>query len=218
MLHCLIAAVAVLAIALPPLARRRAWSATCRARTASRSRRSPASRPNMASVRTSEGIRLRTIITRPAGTTRQAAGDLPYAQCGVVRDPRAVPADRLTVSSASSPSARAWSLIRVERAGTGDSEGPGLRQARLRHRGSPLSRGVRPDRAASRGSMPTASSSTAAASARPPRRSSHKGKKVAGIVVQGGGARHLSRADDQFRPALSRTVGQISARSRSTTR
>ena len=136
-------------------------------------------------VRTSEGVRLRTIITRPAGSDGQAPGDLSHPR-GVVRQPRAVPADRLTRSRRTRP-ASGMVLVRVERAGDGDSEGVRLQRARLRHRGPPLSRSLRPDRPAPWvdpdrivifGS--SLGSTTAPLVA--------QGKKVAGIVVQGGGA------------------------------
>src|SRR5215213_2519700 len=75
------------------------------------------------SVRTSEGVRLRTIITRPAGTT----GKLPAifhtqaVSCGSLEP---LPADRLTVLGGLAQKS-GMALIRVERSGTGDSEGPG---------------------------------------------------------------------------------------------
>jgi len=72
-------------------------------------------------VRTSEGVRLRTILTRPAG----AAGRLPAifhtqaVSCGSLE----LPVDRPTTLGELAKRS-GMVLIRVERAGTGDSEGP----------------------------------------------------------------------------------------------
>ena len=136
-------------------------------------------------VRTSEGTRLRTILTRPAGAIERLPAIM-LDPMGVVRlgRLRLRPAER---AARRSPTSRAWywsgSSARARR-----QRGVRLRRARLRHRGPPLSRGVRPDRPPLLGRSRPRSSCSAAASARPPRPLVAQGKKVAGIAVQGGGA------------------------------
>jgi pimeloyl-ACP methyl ester carboxylesterase len=136
------------------------------------------------SIRTSEGTRLRTILTRPAGSNRRlpaiflaqwvscssldVAGDRP----GLLRD--------LATGSA-------MVLIRVERSGTGDSEGLPCSEldydTEVRHYREALDRlGRHPwvdaDRIVIFGSSLGAATAPLLAA----------GRDVAGVVVQGGGA------------------------------
>ena len=136
------------------------------------------------SVRTSEGYRLRTIVTRPSGTSaRLPALFLTQAvSCESLELPPDVPTSLRQLALRSG-----YVLIRVERAGTGDSEGPACsaldydtevrhyREAFDRLSGHPW---VDPRRIVIYGS--SLGSTTAPLVA--------QGKKVAGLVVQGGGA------------------------------
>ena len=142
-------------------------------------------------VRTSEGVRLRTIITRPAGAT----GKLPAifhtqaVSCGSLEP---LPADRLSVLGGLAQRS-GMVLVRVERAGTGDSEGPDCSaldyDTEVRHYREAFDQIARhpwidADRIVIYGS--SLGSTTAPLVA--------QGKKVAGIMVQGGGgATYLER-------------------------
>ncbi len=137
------------------------------------------------SVRTSEGIRLRTIVTRPAGTTKKlpAIFHTQAVSCGSLEP---LPADRLTVLGGLAQKS-GMALIRVERSGTGDSEGPGCDKldydTEVRHYREALDqlarhKWIEGDRIVIYGS--SLGSTTAPLVA--------QGRKVAGIVVHGGGA------------------------------
>ena len=136
------------------------------------------------SVRMSEGVRLRTIVTRPAG----ANGRLPAifhtqaVSCGSLE----LPADRPTMLGELARRS-GMVLIRVERAGTGDSEGPACDaldyNTEVRHYREAFDQLARhpwidPGRVFLFGS--SLGSTTAPLVA--------QGKTIAGIVVQGGGA------------------------------
>ena len=137
------------------------------------------------SVRTSEGVRLRTIVTRPAGTTKKlpAIFHTQAVSCGSIEP---LPADRLTVLGGLAQKS-GMALIRVERAGTGDSEGPACDKldydTEVRHYREALDQLARHkwvdgDRIVIYGS--SLGSTTAPLVA--------QGRKVAGVVVHGGGA------------------------------
>ena len=137
------------------------------------------------SVRTSEGVRLRTIITRPAGTTRKipAIFHTQAVSCGSLEP---LPADRLSVLGGLAQRS-GMALIRVERSGTGDSEGAGCDKldfdTEVRHYREALDQVARHpwidgNRIVIYGS--SLGSTTAPLVA--------QGRKVAGVVVQGGGA------------------------------
>jgi pimeloyl-ACP methyl ester carboxylesterase len=136
------------------------------------------------SVRVSDGYRLRTILTRPAG----ASGRLPaifFAQavsCGSLELP---PESQSTLRQL--PLRSGFAFFRVERAGTGDSEGPDCAaldyDTEVRHYREAFDQLARhpwvdPDRIVIYGS--SLGSTTAPLIA--------QGKKIAGIFVQGGGA------------------------------
>jgi pimeloyl-ACP methyl ester carboxylesterase len=136
------------------------------------------------SVRTSDGYRLRTILTRPAGSTgrRPALFLAQWVSCGSLD----VPGDRPGLIQ---DIARRSDVvfIRVERAGTGDSEGPPCSEldfdTEVRHYREALRQlsghpWVDPDRLVLFGS--SLGSVTAPLVA--------EGRKLAGVVVQGGGA------------------------------
>lgn len=135
-------------------------------------------------VRTSEGHRLRSILTRPAGTK----GKLPaimlaqWVSCGSVD----FPAERDSVLKRLAERS-GMVLVRIERAGTGDSEGPDCSaldyDTEVRHYREAFDqvarhRWVDPGRIVLYGS--SLGSTTAPLIA--------EGKAVAGIAVQGGGA------------------------------
>ncbi len=135
-------------------------------------------------VRVSDGYRLRTIVTRPAG----ARGKLPAifvtqaVSCGSLEFPPDVPTTMRQLALRSG-----YALIRVERAGTGDSEGPACSaldyDTEVRHYREAFDRLARhawidPARIVIYGS--SLGSTTAPLVA--------QGKRVAGVVVQGGGA------------------------------
>ena len=142
------------------------------------------------SVRMSEGVRLRTIVTRPAGATRAlpAIFHTQAVSCGSLE----LPTDRPTVLGELARRS-GMVLIRVERAGTGDSEGPACSaldyDTEVRHYREALDQLARhPWVDAGRIFIYGSSlgSTTAPLVA--------QGRKVAGIVVQGGGAfTHLER-------------------------
>lgn len=135
-------------------------------------------------IRTSEGIRLRTILTRPEG----ASGRLPavflaqWVSCGSL-DFAADRQNQLRMI-AETPGIV---LIRVERSGTGDSEGPACSaldyDTEVRHYREAFDQishhaWIDPDRIVIYGN--SLGSTTAPLIA--------QGKKVAGVAVQGGGA------------------------------
>jgi pimeloyl-ACP methyl ester carboxylesterase len=135
-------------------------------------------------VRTSEGVRLRTILTRPSGSATRlpAIFVTQWVSCGSIE----FPADR---ESALRKVAEAPGivLIRVERSGTGDSEGASCSaldyDTEVRHYREAFDAlahhpWVDPDRIVIFGS--SLGSTTAPLVA--------QGKKVAGVAVQGGGA------------------------------
>jgi len=135
-------------------------------------------------VRTSEGIRLRTILTRPAGSrTRLPAIFLAqWVSCGSLD----FAADRqnLLRRIAETPGII---LIRVDRSGTGDSEGPACSaldyDTEVRHYREALDQVARhpwvdADRIVIFGNSLGATTAPLIA----------QGKKLAGIAVQGGGA------------------------------
>jgi pimeloyl-ACP methyl ester carboxylesterase len=135
-------------------------------------------------VRTSEGIRLRTILTRPAGTeTRLPAIMLAqWVSCGSLD----FPADRQNVVRHIAEQS-GMVFIRLERSGTGDSEGPPCSaldyDTEVRHYREAFDRLARhpwvdADRMTIFGS--SLGSTTAPLIA--------QGSKVAGVAVQGGGA------------------------------
>jgi pimeloyl-ACP methyl ester carboxylesterase len=135
-------------------------------------------------VRTSEGVRLRTILTRPAGTrTRLPAIFLAqWVSCGSL-DFAADRQNELRLIADRS----GMILVRVERSGTGDSEGVACSEldydTELRHYREAFDQVARhpwvdPSQIIIFGS--SLGSTTAPLIA--------QGKKVAGIAVQGGGA------------------------------
>ena len=136
-------------------------------------------------IRTSDGVRLRTIITRPA----DERGKLPAifhtqaVSCGSIEP---LPADRVTVLGGLAQRS-GMAFIRVERAGTGDSEGPACSaldyDTEVRHYREAFDQmashpWVDSSRMVIYGS--SLGSTTAPLVA--------QGKRIAGIVVQGGGA------------------------------
>lgn len=135
-------------------------------------------------VRTSEGLHLRTILTRPAG----ASGRLPaifltqWVSCSSLDFGPDRPSQLKAIAERSG-----LVLVRVERAGTGDSEGPPCAEldydTEVRHYREALDRirlhpWVDGDRIVIFGSSLGSTTAPLVAA----------GKKVAGIVVQGGGA------------------------------
>lgn len=136
------------------------------------------------SVRTSDGTRLRTILTRPEGTTERLPAIMlaQWVSCGSLD----VPADRPSlVRDIAEQSGMVF--VRVERSGTGDSEGVACSaldyDTEVRHYREALDQVVRhawidPDRIVIFGN--SLGSTTAPLIA--------EGRKVAGIAVQGGGA------------------------------
>lgn len=135
-------------------------------------------------VRTTEGVRLRTILTRPAGTRSRLPAILlaQWVSCGSLDF--AVDRESLLRDLAEQS---AMVLIRVERAGTGDSEGPACDRldydTEVRHYREAfdqLARHPWVDRGRIVIFGNSLGSTTAPLIA--------EGKKVAGIVVQGGGA------------------------------
>lgn len=135
-------------------------------------------------ARTSDGVRLRTIVTRPSGTTTKlpAVFHTQAVSCGSLE----LPVGRPTLLGELAKRS-AMVLIRVERAGTGDSEGPACNaldfDTEVRHYRDAFDQMARhpwvdADRIFIYGS--SLGSTTAPLVA--------QGKKVAGIVVQGGGA------------------------------
>jgi pimeloyl-ACP methyl ester carboxylesterase len=157
-------------------------------------------------VRTSEGHRLRTILTRPAGTT----GRLPAifhtqaVSCGSLE----LPTDRPTFFGELARRS-GMVLIRVERAGTGDSEGPACEaldyDTEVRHYREAL------DQLAEHAWVDarriflfgmSLGSTTAPLVA--------QGRKIAGIVVQGGGAHTYLERMIQFERLYLERSGKFS--------
>ena len=135
-------------------------------------------------VRTSEGVRLRTILTRPAGTTARLPAIMlaQWVSCGSVDFGPASQSELKMIAERSG-----MVFIRVERSGDGDSEGVPCAEldydTEVRHYREALDQlaghaWVDPDRMIVWGS--SLGSTTAPLIA--------QGKKVAGIAVQGGGA------------------------------
>lgn len=135
-------------------------------------------------VRINDGVRLRTILTRPAGATDKlpAIMLIQWVSCGSID----VPADRPSLLRDIAERSK-MVLIRVERAGTGDSEGPACNaldyNTELAHYRAAFDalarhRWVDPDRIILFGSSLGATMAPLVA----------EGRKVAGIAVQGGGA------------------------------
>ncbi|HEU0099717.1 MAG TPA: alpha/beta hydrolase [Allosphingosinicella sp.] len=136
------------------------------------------------SVRTSEGHRLRTILTRPAGAARPlpALFLAQWVSCGSLDVPADKPGLLQDIARQSG-----MVFIRVERAGTGDSEGPLCRdldfETEVRHYREALdqlSRHPWIDSARLVIFGSSLGSVTAPLIA--------EGRRVAGVVVQGGGA------------------------------
>lgn len=152
-------------------------------------------------VTTSEGLRLRSLVSRPTGTGERlpALFLTQWVSCG-------------TVEFTDGPSRLAelvrrsgWALIRVERSGDGDSEGPGCDaldyDTEVRHYREAFDqlsehRWIDPDKIVIYGS--SLGSTTAPLVA--------QGKSIAGIMVQGGGAEtYLERMIDFDRLYLERS-------------
>jgi pimeloyl-ACP methyl ester carboxylesterase len=135
-------------------------------------------------VRTSEGVRLRTILTRPTGTTARlpAIFHTQAVSCGTLE----LPADRPTTLGELARRS-GMVLIRVERAGTGDSEGPACSaldyDTEVRHYRESFDQLARHRWVDARRMFIYGSSlgSTTAPLVA-------QGKRISGIVVQGGGA------------------------------
>jgi pimeloyl-ACP methyl ester carboxylesterase len=135
-------------------------------------------------VRTSEGIRLRTILTRPVGARKRlpAVFLTQWVSCGSIDFAADGPGLLRDIALQSG-----MVLIRVERAGTGDSEGPACSaldyDTEVRHYREAFDQLARHpwldrERILIFGSSLGAITAPLVA----------EGKKVAGIVVQGGGA------------------------------
>ena len=135
-------------------------------------------------VRTSDDYRLRTIITRPSGTSAPipAIFVTQPVSCGSLEFPPDVPTTMRQLALRSG-----YALIRVERAGTGDSEGPDCSaldyDTEVRHYREAFDHfsrhsWVNPAQMVIYGY--SLGSTTAPLVA--------EGKRVAGVVVQGGGA------------------------------
>ena len=135
-------------------------------------------------VRTSEGLRLRTILTRPTGTSRRlpAVFLTQWVSCSSLDFGPSRPSQLRAIAERSG-----LVLIRVERSGTGDSEGPPCAEldydTEVRHYREALDRlrlhpWVDGDRIVIFGSSLGSTTAPLVAA----------GKKVAGVVVQGGGA------------------------------
>jgi pimeloyl-ACP methyl ester carboxylesterase len=135
-------------------------------------------------VRTSEGLRLRTILTRPAGSTGRSPAIFlaQWVSCGSLD----VPADRPSMVRYLAENA-GMVLVRVERSGTGDSEGPACSALdynnEVRHYREALDQLARhpwidPDRIVIFGNSLGATVAPLIAA----------GRRIAGVAVQGGGA------------------------------
>ncbi len=135
-------------------------------------------------VRTSEGFRLRTILTRPAGSRQKLPAILlsQWVSCGSLDFSGERPGLLTDLAEQSG-----MVLIRVDRSGTGDSEGPACDRldydTEVRHYREAFDQVARhdwvdPGRIFIFGNSLGATTAPLIAD----------GKKVAGIVVQGGGA------------------------------
>lgn len=135
-------------------------------------------------VRTSEGIRLRTIMTRPSGSSAPLPAIMlaQWVSCGSLDFSANSPNPLRRIAESSG-----FVLVRVERSGTGDSEGQPCSaldyDTEVRHYREALDQIARhpwvdPDRIIIYGN--SLGSTTAPLIA--------EGKKVAGVAVQGGGA------------------------------
>ena len=156
------------------------------------------------SVRTSDGVRLRTIVTRPAGTSARlpALFIAQWVSCETIE----FPAGRKSQLSELAKRA-GMVMLRVERSGTGDSEGPGCDKldydTEVRHYRDALDQLARhqwvdSERVVIYGS--SLGSTTAPLIA--------QGRKLAGIMVQGGGAEtYLERMINFDRHYLERSIG-----------
>ena len=141
-------------------------------------------------VRTSEGLRLRTILTRPKGASARLPAIMltQWVSCGSL-DFSADRQNQLRQIADRS----GMVLVRVERSGTGDSEGPACSaldyDTEVRHYREALDQiashpWIDPQRIILFGSSLGATTAPLVA----------EGKPVAGVVVQGGGAlTHLER-------------------------
>lgn len=135
-------------------------------------------------VRTSEGLRLRTIVTRPAGTTTPLPAVLvtQWVSCGSIAFRPGRDSDLRQLAQRSG-----LAMIRIDRAGDGDSEGPGCDKldfdTEVRHYREAFDQLARHPWVDGRRMLIFGSSLgsiTAPLVA--------QGKPVAGILVQGGGA------------------------------
>lgn len=135
-------------------------------------------------VRTSEGIRLRSILTRPTGSHGRLPAILlaQWVSCGSLD----FPADRQNLLRDIAEQS-GMVFVRIERAGTGDSEGPACSaldyDTEVRHYREAFDQLARhpwvdPERIVIFGSSLGGTTAPLIA----------EGKKVAGIAVQGGGA------------------------------
>lgn len=142
----------------------------------------PALEDKPVTVRTSEGLRLSAFVSRPAGTDEPlpALFLAQWVSCDSIAPGEAPAAEALA-------EAAGYALIRVDRSGSGDSEGPGCDQldyeTEVRHYREALRQlrsdpWVDGDRIVIYGS--SLGSTTAPLIA--------QGNRVAGVVVQGGGA------------------------------
>ena len=144
---------------------------------------SPGLETQYGEVRVADGVRLRTILTRPDGTTRRlpAIFLVQWVSCGSLEFRSNRPNLLRDIALASG-----MVLIRVDRSGTGDSEGVPCEQldhdTEIAHYRAALARvaghpWIDPQRIVIFGSSLGASNAPLVAD----------GRKVAGIVVQGGG-------------------------------
>ena len=135
-------------------------------------------------VRTSEGLRLRTIISRPAGMTERLPAIFltQWVSCGSLDFDPSNPSLLREIARRSGAV-----LVRIERSGTGDSEGPACSkldyETEVRHYREAFDQiaahpWIDPERIVIFGSSLGATSAPLVA----------QGKNVAGVVVQGGGA------------------------------
>lgn len=169
---------------------------------------SPAMEHQESRVRTSEGLSLAAWVSRPAGLK----GKLPalfftqWVSCGSIAPGQGDPARLHALATAAG-----YAVIRVERSGTGKSEGPGCDEldydTEVRHYREAFDALVRhpwvdPERVVIYGSSLGATTAPLVA----------QGKRVAGVLVQGGGAltyfermvnfdRHQLERQEQFDPA-----------------
>jgi pimeloyl-ACP methyl ester carboxylesterase len=135
-------------------------------------------------VRTSEGVRLRTMLSRPQGASAKLPAILlaQWVSCGSLDYSGTRPGLLQDIAQQSG-----MVLVRIERAGTGDSEGPACSaldyDTEVRHYREAFDQiashpWIDPDRIVIFGNSLGATTAPLIA----------EGKKIAGIVVQGGGA------------------------------